>query len=142
MDKEGYKQLLISLKKCELNYHAHVREFGKLGKPEISFWTEALNDFTADKIKESFDSHINDSSFFPTVKDIREGTLTNPKRMPCEDHKYLSKLEDEKRLLPQPDRKPVGMPDEMKVLLKLYRAAEQKQTLKEFRAELKTTVSD
>ena len=37
MDKEAYKQLLVSLKKCELNYHAHVREFGKLGKPEIKF---------------------------------------------------------------------------------------------------------
>ena len=38
MDKEAYKQLLVSLKKCELNYHAHVREFGKLGKSEINFW--------------------------------------------------------------------------------------------------------
>jgi hypothetical protein len=101
-----------------------------------------LNDFTADRIKNSFESHINDSSFFPTVKDIREGTMSNPKRKPCEDPKYLSKLEDEKRLLPQPDRKRVGMPKEMKVLLKLYKAAEQKQSLEEFRAELKTTVPD
>ena len=51
MDKKAYKQLLVSLKKCELNYHAHVREFGKLGKSEINFWAEQLFDYNAKNIE-------------------------------------------------------------------------------------------
>ena len=68
---EAYKQLLVSLKKTELNYHAHVREFGKLGQQEINFWAEQLKDFTAPRIERAFDEHIKNCSYFPTVKDIR-----------------------------------------------------------------------
>ena len=52
--KAAYKQLLISLKKCELNYHAHVREFGKLGQSEINFWAEQLQDMSAERIERLF----------------------------------------------------------------------------------------
>ncbi len=143
MQKEAYKQLLISLKKCELNYHAHVREFGKLGKPEINLWAEALNDFTSERIKKSFESHINSESFFPTIKDIREGTMNNPKRMACEDNIYLAQLEEQKKMLPSPKSNPVPMPDNMKILVnKLQKAVKQKQSLEDFRAEIKTTISD
>ena len=123
MDKKAYKQLLVSLKKCELNYHAHVREFGKLGKAEISFWVEQLFDFSAERIERTFNDHINGCSFFPTVKDIREGTVENPKRKPCEDNYYLSKLEEDRRLLPSPKTKKIPMPDELKMLFNNLREA-------------------
>ena len=123
MDKKAYKQLLVSLKKCELNYHAHVREFGKLGKAEISFWVEQLFDFSAERIERTFNAHINGCSFFPTVKDIREGTVENPKRKPCEDNYYLSKLEEDRRLLPSPKTKKIPMPDELKMLFNNLREA-------------------
>ena len=143
MDESAYKQLLICLKKCELNYHAHTREFGKLGKIEIQFWSEALEDYNAEKINRAFTEHIKGSSFFPTVKDIREGSLDNPKRKPCEDNFYLAKLEDERRLLPQPNREKMGMPDNMKdMLYKLQKAAKTNQTFEEFRAENRTTIPD
>ena len=75
--EKAYKQLLISLKKCELNYHAHVREFGKLGQQEINFWAEQLQDMKADRIERLFDEHIKHNSFFPTVKDIGLNMQTN-----------------------------------------------------------------
>ncbi len=143
MNKEAYKQLLVSLKKCELNYHAHVREFGKLGKSEINFWMEQLSDYNAKSIEKAFNSHINSNSFFPTVKDIRDGTVNNPKRKRGEDWERLAMMEEQRRLLPKPENKKVGMPDNMKnILRKLQKAAKEKQSLEEFRAEIKTSISD
>ena len=143
MNKEAYKQLLVSLKKCELNYHAHVREFGKLGKSEINFWMEQLSDYNAKSIEKAFNSHINSNSFFPTVKDIRDGTVNNPKRKRGEDWERLAMMEEQRRLLPKPENKKVGMPANMKnILRKLQKAAKEKQSLEEFRAEIKTSISD
>jgi hypothetical protein len=143
VDESAYKQLLICLKKCELNYHAHTREFGKLGKMEIQFWAESLEDYKADKINRAFTDHIKESSFFPTVKDIRQGTLTNPKRKACEDNLYLSKLEEDRKLLPAPQNKSIGMPDNMKnMLYKLQKAVKTNQSLEDFRAENTTTIPD
>lgn len=113
MDEKKYGVLLKALKACEKNYHSHVREFGKLDKTDISFWADQLSDFTPERLERSFSEHIKTSSFFPTVKDIREGTPENPKRKPCEDHKYLTQLENS-RLLTGPERVKVGMPDRMK----------------------------
>lgn len=143
MDKEAYKQLLISLKKCELNYHAHVREFGKLGKPEINFWVEQLFDYNAKSIEKAFTRHINACSFFPTAKDIRDGTTNNPKRKRGDDWEQLAMIEEQRRLLPEPEKRRVGMPDNMKnILHKLQNAVKERQSLEEFRAEIKTTISD
>ena len=143
MDKKAYKQLLVSLKKCELNYHAHVREFGKLDKSEINFWAEQLFDYNAKNIEKSFNNHINYNAFFPTVKDIRHGTNDNPKRKQGDNWELLESMEEQKRLLPEPEKKRVGMPDNMKnILQKLQKAVKEKQSLEKFRAEIKTTVSD
>ena len=143
MDKEAYKQLLVSLKKCELNYHAHVREFGKLGKSEINFWMEQLFDYNVKSIEKAFNNHINSCSFFPTVKDIRDGTTNSPKRKRGDDWEQLAMLEEQKRLLPEPEKRRVGMPDNMKnILHKLQNAVKERQSLEEFRAEIKTTISD
>ena len=113
MDEKKYGVLLKALKACEKNYHSHVREFGKLDKTDISFWADQLSDFTPERLERSFSEHIKTSSFFPTVKDIREGTPENPKRKPCEDHKYLDSL-NQSRLLTGPERAKMGMPDRMK----------------------------
>ena len=113
MDEQKYGVLLKALKACEKNYHSHTREFGKLDKTDISFWADQLSDFTPERLERSFSEHIKTSSFFPTVKDIREGTPENPKRKPCEDHKYLDSL-NESRLLTGPERAKLGMPDRMK----------------------------
>ena len=113
MDEKKYGVLLKALKACEKNYHSHTREFGKLDKTDISFWADQLSDFTPERLERSFSEHIKTSSFFPTVKDIREGTPENPKRKPCEDHKYLDSL-NESRLLTGPERAKLGMPDRMK----------------------------
>ena len=113
MDEAKYGVLLKALKSCEKNYHSHTREFGKLDKTDISFWAEQLDDFTPERLERSFSEHIKTSAFFPTVKDIREGTPENPKRKPCEDHKYLDSLNDSK-LLTGPERAKMGMPDKMK----------------------------
>ena len=113
MDEVKYSVLLKALKACEKNYHSHVREFGKLDKTDISFWADQLSDFTPERLERSFSEHIKTSSFFPTVKDIREGTPENPKRKPCEDHKYLDSL-NQSRLLTGPERAKMGMPDKMK----------------------------
>jgi hypothetical protein len=113
MDETKYGVLLKALKACEKNYHSHVREFGKLDKTDISFWADQLSDFTPERLERSFSEHIKTSSFFPTVKDIREGTPENPKRKPCEDHKYLDSL-NQSRLLTGPERAKMGMPDRMK----------------------------
>jgi len=143
MDKKAYKQLLVSLKKCELNYHAHVREFGKLGKSEINFWAEQLIDYNAKNIEKSFNNHINYNAFFPTVKDIRYGTNDNPKRKQGDDWEQLAMLEEQKLLLPEPEKKRVGMPDNMKnILHKLQKAVKERHSLEKFRAEIKTTISD
>ena len=113
MDDLKYSVLLKALKACEKNYHSHVREFGKLDKTDISFWAEQLSDLSSERLERSFNEHIKTSSFFPTVKDIREGTPENPRRKACEDHKYLESLEAA-RMLPAPERKKIGMPDKMK----------------------------
>ena len=113
MDETKYAVLLKALKACEKNYHSHVREFGKLDKTDISFWADQLSDFTPERLERSFSEHIKTSSFFPTVRDIREGTPENPKRKPCEDHKYLDSL-NQSRLLTGPERAKMGMPDRMK----------------------------
>jgi len=113
MDETKYAVLLKALKACEKNYHSHVREFGKLDKTDISFWADQLSDFTPERLERSFSEHIKTSSFFPTVRDIREGTPENPKRKPCEDHKYLDSL-NQSRLLTGPERAKMGMPDKMK----------------------------
>tara|TARA_Y100001970_G_scaffold138063_1_gene169837 strand:+ start:2294 stop:2722 length:429 start_codon:yes stop_codon:yes gene_type:complete len=118
MDDEAYKALLQGLKRCEMNFHSHTREFGKLTERDIAFWAEGLADFTAERIASAFHGHISNESFFPTIKDIRHGTDRNPARMACEDHKYLQKLEEDRRLLPAPERKRIPMPDNMKNLLK------------------------
>ena len=69
--------------------------------------------------------------------------MNNPKRMACEDNIYLAQLEEQKKMLPSPKSKPVPMPDKMKILLhKLQKAAKQKQSLEDFRAEIKTTIPD
>ena len=117
MDETKYGVLLKALKACEKNYHSHVREFGKLDKTDISFWADQLSDFTPERLERSFSEHIKTSSFFPTVKDIREGTPENPKRKPCEDHKYLDSL-NQSRLLTGPERAKMGMPDRMKEIFR------------------------
>ena len=113
MDEAKYGVLLKALKSCEKNYHSHVREFGKLDKTDIAFWTDQLADLSPERLERSFSEHIKTSSFFPTVKDIREGTQENPKRKPCEDHQYLTQLENS-RLLPGPSNGKIPMPDKMK----------------------------
>ena len=52
-------------------------------------------------------------------------------------------MEEQKRLLPEPEKKRVGMPDNMKnILHKLQKAVKERHSLEKFRAEIKTTVSD
>tara|TARA_R100001530_G_scaffold84318_1_gene58740 strand:+ start:314 stop:709 length:396 start_codon:yes stop_codon:yes gene_type:complete len=114
MEETKYAVLLRSLKACEKNYHSHVREFGKLDKTDIAFWSEQLSDLSAERIERSFADHIKTNSFFPTIKDIREGTPENPRRKPCEDPHYHKRLELERNLLPEPEHKKVPMPDKMK----------------------------
>jgi len=113
MDEVKYSVLLKALKACEKNYHSHVREFGKLDKTDIAFWSEQLSDLSPERLERAFSEHIKTSAFFPTVRDIREGTPENPRRKSCEDHKYLTQLEDS-RLLKGPERSKMGMPDRMK----------------------------
>ena len=113
MDEEKYGVLLKALKACEKNYHSHVREFGKLDKTDIAFWAEQLSDLSPERLERAFSEHINTSAFFPTVKDIREGTPENPRRKPCDDTKYLTRLENS-RLLPGPINGKIPMPDRMK----------------------------
>ena len=113
MDEKKYGVLLKALKACEKNYHSHTREFGKLDKTDIAFWAEQLSDLSPERLERAFSEHIKTSSFFPTVRDIREGTPENPKRKPCEDHKYLDSL-NQSRLLTGPERAKMGMPDRMK----------------------------
>ena len=114
MDEAKYGVLLKALKACEKNYHSHVREFGKLDKTDIAFWSEQLSDLSPERLERSFSEHIKTSSFFPTVKDIREGTQENPKRKPCEDHKYLTRLTEDSRLLTGPVNGKIPMPDKIK----------------------------
>jgi len=113
MDEAKYGVLLKALKACEKNYHSHVREFGKLDKTDISFWAEQLSDLSPERLERSFNDHIKTSAFFPTVRDIREGTPENPRRKPCEDTEYLTHLEDS-RLLTGPANSRIPMPDKMK----------------------------
>ena len=113
MDEAKYGVLLKALKSCEKNYHSHVREFGKLDKTDIAFWTEQLSDLSPERLERSFNEHIKTSSFFPTVRDIREGTPENPRRKPCEDNKYLTHLENS-RLLTGPTKGKIPMPDKLK----------------------------
>ena len=52
-------------------------------------------------------------------------------------------IEEQRRLLPEPEKKRVGMPDNMKnILHKLQKAVKERQSLEEFRAEIKTPISD
>ena len=121
MDETKYAVLLKALKACEKNYHSHVREFGKLDKTDIAFWAEQLSDLSPERLERSFSEHIKTSSFFPTVKDIREGTVENPRRKACEDPKYLKSLEAD-RLLPAPEREKIVMPDKMKEIFRKLQA--------------------
>ena len=63
MEETKYAVLLRSLKACEKNYHSHVREFGKLDKTDIAFWSEQLSDLSAERIERSFADHIKTNSF-------------------------------------------------------------------------------
>ena len=119
--EKAYKQLLISLKKCELNYHAHVREFGKLGQQEINFWAEQLQDMKADRIERLFDEHIKHNSFFPTVKDIRQGTADNPRRKLGDDWGRSERLEHANKLLADPNTERAPAPDRFNEILNKLR---------------------
>ena len=121
MDDLKYSVLLKALKACEKNYHSHVREFGKLDKTDIAFWAEQLSDLSPERLERAFSEHIKTSSFFPTVKDIREGTVENPRRKACEAPKYLKSLEAD-RLLPAPEKEKIGMPDKMKEIFRKLQA--------------------
>ena len=114
MDEAKYGVLLKALKACEKNYHSHVREFGKLDKTDISFWADQLADLSPERLERSFSEHIKTSSFFPTVRDIREGTPENPRRRPCDDTKYLTRVTEDSRLLTGPINGKIPMPDKMK----------------------------
>ena len=116
MDEAKYTVLLKALKACEKNYHSYVREFGKLDKTDISFWAEQLSDLSPGRIERAFSEHIKTSSFFPTVRDIREGTPENPRRRPCDDTKYLTRVTEDSRLLTGPinGNGKMPMPDKMK----------------------------
>ena len=127
--KAAYKQLLISLKKCELNYHAHVREFGKLGQSEINFWAEQLQDMSAERIERLFDDHIKHSSFFPTVKDIRQGTVENPRRKLGDDWGRNERIEHANRLLADPNTERAPMPDKFKEIFKKLQSDVRKRKL-------------
>ena len=72
MKQDAYESLLQCLKMCEKNYHAHVREHGKLSKSDISLWSEHLKDIGASKIRLAFNAHIQSSPWFPTVSEIRD----------------------------------------------------------------------
>ncbi len=117
MDEIKYTMLLKALKACEKNYHSHIREFGKLDKTDIAFWAEQLSDLSTERLERAFSEHIKTCSFFPTVKDIRQGTADNPRRKACEDPTYLRELEASK-LLPAPEKQKIKMPDQMKEIFK------------------------
>ena len=114
MEEAKYTVLLKALKACEKNYHSHIREFGKLDKTAISFWAEQLSDLSPERLERAFSEHIKTSAFFPTVKDIREGTQENPRRKPCDDTKYLTRITEDSRLLSGPEKNKIPMPDKLK----------------------------
>ena len=119
MDEAKYAVLLKALKACEKNYHSHVREFGKLDKTDITFWAQSLADMPAQRIERSFQEHIKTNAFFPTVKDIREGTPENPRRKACEDPDYMKRLgEEHHKMLEGPESRKVPMPDKFKEIFR------------------------
>lgn len=112
MKDDTYKILLKCLKACEKNYHSHVREFGKLDKTDINFWAEQLQDFSAERLKRSFSRHIQNSSFFPTVHDIRSVSVNVNN-----DPERLRRLGDNQKLLVKPEDR-IRMPQKMKDMLR------------------------
>ena len=63
--------LLQGLKACEINYKAHTNKHGTTTEQEFNLWLSELQDMSPIKIAQSFKLHLQNSSFFPTIADIR-----------------------------------------------------------------------
>jgi hypothetical protein len=69
--------LLHGLKACEINYKVHTAKYGTTTEQEFELWLFELRDMTPHKIRQSFNLHLQNSQFFPTVADIRNAIHTH-----------------------------------------------------------------
>ena len=69
--------LLQGLKACEINYKVHTSKYGTTTEQEFELWLFELRDMTPHKIRQSFNLHLQNSAFFPTIADIRNAIHTH-----------------------------------------------------------------
>jgi hypothetical protein len=104
-----YQALLQGLKACEINYRSHVAKLGAITDQELALWIGQTEDMTPQNITKAFKLHIQHSSFYPTVADIRNAQA---------NHKPRHKPKLFKALDAPDSRKP--MPENVKKFLKHF----------------------
>ena len=79
----NYQALLQGLKACEINFKAHTSKHGAITEQELALWINQTEDMTPQNITKAFKLHIQNSTFFPTVADIRNAhTNYKPRHKP------------------------------------------------------------
>ena len=112
MDEQQHKALLQGLKACETNYRYSISKHGNVSEHELSLWEKQLDDLSAAQITRGFKLHLQNSSFFPTVADIRNA--------PGLWHESARKTADrwDQKQLPAPESGPKQIPEKAKQRLK------------------------
>ena len=111
MEEQQHKALLQGLKACETNYRYSISKHGNVSEHELSLWQKQLEDLSASQIMRNFKLHLQNSSFFPTVADIR-----NAPGLWHESDRKTADQWDPSQALPEPE--PKAIPEKAKARLK------------------------
>ena len=80
MDQRQKTELIHGLEACQVNFRYSTDKHGEVSQAEFSLWESQLEDRTATEIRQGFEIHIKNCSFFPTVSDIRNAHTKIPSR--------------------------------------------------------------
>ena len=105
-----YQALLQGLKACEINFKAHTSKHGAITEQELALWINQTEDMTPLNITKAFKLHIQNSSFYPTVADIRNAQANYKPRHKPKQFKALD----------APERQKMPMPENVKKFLKHF----------------------
>ena len=135
MDQQQHKALLQGLKACETNYRYSISKHGNVSEHELNLWEKQLDDLSAAQIMRGFKLHLQNSSFFPTVADIRNA--------PGLWHEAARKTADrwDQKQLPAPESGPKQIPEKARKRLKklMQQALEDPKTKKEWEKKQRAT---
>lgn len=96
-----YQALIHGLKACEINYKAHTAKNGPVTEQELNLWVAQTEDMQPPQITRAFKLHINNSTYYPTIADIRNAQ--NKYNQPPKP-KHCKALDAPKEMVPMPPK--------------------------------------